>query len=88
MSLSELQEMVKDGEAWCVAIQGVTNAIGFCSLQKKKKKGLLGWFSYFGSWLIELGGGWGLVKSLGRPHLLRVSDCVSDWTVLSLPPSG
>ena len=41
MSLSELQEMVKDGEAWCVAIHGVTNAIGFCSLQKKKKKAFL-----------------------------------------------
>ena len=57
MSLSELQEMVKDGEAWRAAIHGVTNAIGFCSPQKKKKGGLLGCFSYFGSWLIELGGG-------------------------------
>ena len=36
LSLSELREMVKDREAWRVAVHGVTNAIGFCSPCRRK----------------------------------------------------
>ena len=43
MSLSKLQEIVKDREAWCAVVHGVTKSQTQLSNRKKKKKKLSNW---------------------------------------------
>ena len=55
-SLNKLREMVKDREAWRVAVRGVTESDTTYSVNNGRRARRLGWQEVAGWWLWSLGG--------------------------------